>query len=118
MPTCPRCRQFVEAQAVTCPTCQLTLKAHGHPGIPLHRSTGEEYLCETCLYHQDDTCNFPQRPFAKECTLYYNPVEQSAKQQMYRPNPQSTIGLWIRRNTGLIALVGLIVVSLIIALRQ
>jgi hypothetical protein len=45
-------------------------------------------------------------------------VEQAAKQQMYRPNPQSAIGLWIRRNTGLIALVVLIVVSLIIALRQ
>ncbi|WP_416670596.1 zinc ribbon domain-containing protein [Egbenema bharatensis] len=115
MPTCPRCHQFVKAQAVICPTCQLTLKAHGHPGMTLHRSAGEEYLCDSCLYHEDDTCNFPQRPFAKECTLYYNQAEQAEKAKQYKPSPQSALRFWLRRNTGWIILAMLILVSLAIA---
>lgn len=70
MINCPRCDQPVDDRAIACPHCKITLKAFGHPGIPLNRATGNEYLCTTCLYHADDTCNFPQRPHAQECTLY------------------------------------------------
>ncbi|MEA5513598.1 zinc ribbon domain-containing protein, partial [Nodularia sp. UHCC 0506] len=74
--SCPTCHQLVDNQAITCPYCRTTLKAYGHPGIPLHRATGKEFLCDSCTYHADDTCNFPQRPYAKDCTLYEN-IEES-----------------------------------------
>lgn len=117
MPTCPRCQQFVEAQAISCPTCRLTLKAHGHPGMTLHRATGDEYLCQTCTYHEDDTCNFPQRPYATECTLYHN---STAQQQAigYKPRLQTLLGLWLRRNSGWIILLGLVTISILVALRR
>ncbi len=70
MPACPRCQQPISPEAVQCPHCTLTLKAHGHPGMPLHRATGIIALCHDCLYHHDDTCTFPQRPTAVTCTLY------------------------------------------------
>jgi len=72
MPYCPRCQQSVDSQAIACPHCRSLLKAHGHPGIPLHRASGQEFLCQSCRYHLDDSCTFPQRPYAKECTLYRN----------------------------------------------
>jgi hypothetical protein len=114
MPVCPRCQQFVETQAVTCPTCRLALKAHGHPGIPLFRAEEDEYLCQTCAYHEDDTCNFPQRPFAKECTLYYNP--QSVQSPTYSPGWQAVCKNWLRRHTTLLIVAGLLLISLFIAL--
>jgi hypothetical protein len=86
--------------------------------MTLHRSTGEDYLCDTCTYHADDSCNFPQRPFAKECTLYHNPELQASTRNTYKPSLQSSISWWIRRNTGLIALMGLLAISLIIASRR
>ena len=69
---CPQCQQAIASNDVTCPHCGFILKAYGHPGIPLHRSQGEGYLCDSCIYHADDTCDFPQRPFAQDCTLYHN----------------------------------------------
>lgn len=114
MPACPRCQQFVDAQALACPTCRLTLKAHGHPGIDLFRAEGEEYLCQSCTYHEDDTCNFPQRPYARECTLYRN---RSAEATIaYKPSRQFALKSWLRRNTTLLIIVGLILISLLIAL--
>lgn len=115
MPTCPRCQQVVDVEAIACPYCRITLKAHGHPGIPLFRATGDEYLCETCTYHEDDTCNFPQRPYAKECTLYH---DRSAQPSVvtYKPSWQSSLRLWFKRNTAVLVLVGLLLISLIIAL--
>lgn len=75
MSECPRCHQLVDGTAVDCPYCKTPLKAYGHPGIPLYRSQGQEFLCTSCLYHEDDTCNFPQRPSATECTMYHNQNE-------------------------------------------
>ncbi|MEO1592925.1 MAG: zinc ribbon domain-containing protein [Cyanobacteria bacterium J06632_22] len=108
MPSCPRCQQSVSATAIDCPTCRLPLKAHGHPGMPLHRSVGSVALCETCTYHFDDTCTFPQRPQAQTCTLYHDRRSQPQ-------SPTYTIP-WQRKYAGWIALAGLLVVSLVVSL--
>lgn len=116
--SCPRCHQSVDSQAVTCPHCRTTLKAFGHPGIPLHRATGKEYLCDSCTYHADDSCNFPQRPYAKECTLYQN-IEESKlqlQQQREKTSFAAIVKNWIQRNSSLLLLLSLVLVCLLIAL--
>ena len=113
MPTCPRCQQPVSATAIECPNCRLMLKAHGHPGMVLHRAEGETSLCDTCTYHFDDTCTFPKRPHAETCTLYQDRrIEVSSSQ-----TPAYRIPWW-RRYGGWLALVALLLVSLLIALLQ
>lgn len=116
--TCPRCHQTINPQAITCPYCRTQLKAFGHPGIPLHRANKDEYLCDSCTYHDDDTCNFPQRPYAKECTLYQN-IEESKLQyqsQHYAHSTKATFRNWINRNQSLLLLLALLLVCLLIAL--
>ena len=115
--SCPRCHQSVDSQAVTCPHCRTTLKAFGHPGIPLHRATGKEYLCDSCTYHADDTCNFPQRAYAKECTLYQNIEESKLQLQQQRENTSfvATVKSWVQRNSSLLLLLSLVLVCLVIA---
>lgn len=115
MPSCPRCHQKVDVQAIACPYCRTELKAHGHPGITLHRATQQEYLCDTCAYHADDTCNFPQRPFAKECTLYQN-VNRVSSPKPYKPPSNTTLQSWLQRNATWIVLGLLVAVSLCLAL--
>ncbi len=96
----------------------MPLKAYGHPGIPLHRATGEEYLCQSCTYHADDSCTFPQRPYAKECTLYQNISQKQLKADQHRdPNSLAiVIKNWIRRNQFWLLLLGLLLISFLIAL--
>ena len=72
MPTCPRCSQVVPATDITCAHCGTDLKAFGHVGIELYRSEGKQALCLSCAYHADDSCSYPQRPLARECTMYRN----------------------------------------------
>ncbi len=118
--TCPRCHQPVNRQAVTCPHCRNQLKAYGHPGIPLHRAARDEYLCDSCTYHIDDTCNFPQRPYAQECTLYQN-IEQSKlehQQRLYANSFGATLRSWVKRNQTLLLLLALLLVCLLIALSK
>jgi hypothetical protein len=116
--SCPRCHQLVDSQAVTCPHCRTTLKAFGHPGIPLYRATGKEYLCDSCTYHADNSCNFPQRPYAKECTLYQNIEDSKLELQKQRENTSfsATVKNWIKRNSSLLLLLSLVLVCLLIAL--
>ncbi|MCB8759816.1 zinc ribbon domain-containing protein [Planktothrix agardhii] len=117
MSHCPRCHQLIDSQALSCPHCQAQLKAFGHPGIPLYRSTGKEYLCETCLYHEDDTCNFPQRPLAKECTLYQNRSEPLIYTAI---KPQQTLfvafRIWLQQNKVWLIVLGLLIISLILTI--
>ncbi|HEY9623542.1 MAG TPA: zinc ribbon domain-containing protein [Crinalium sp.] len=113
---CPRCHQPVGAQAIACPHCHTVLKAHGHPGIMLYRAKGDEYLCDTCTYHEDDTCNFPQRPYAKECTLYQDKTQPTTVLKAYTLSRSSLVKTWLRRNGGWLVLLGLIVVSIAMVL--
>jgi hypothetical protein len=119
MATCPRCHQPIDSQAIRCPHCTTVLKAFGHPGIPLYQTTGETFLCDSCRYHEDDSCTFPQRPYAKTCTLYRDksePIIADRVAPLYPASPWGRLKTWGRRNRGLLLLVGLIVFSLAIAL--
>lgn len=115
--SCPRCHQKVDSQAINCPYCRTQLKAYGHPGIPLHRAKGNEYLCESCTYQADDTCTFPQRPYAKECILYQNIEETKLDlQQQQRANAfDSKFKSWVRRNRALLLLLALVLVCILIS---
>ena len=109
MAACPQCSSPLPPQAVQCPRCKIELKAHGHPGIDLHRATGAEPLCATCLYDADDSCTYPKRPKAMDCTLYRSVDEQPE----LKPNEIYQIP-WQRKHATRIALFILIVFSLII----
>lgn len=114
MSDCPTCHQPVPSQAIVCPHCQTPLKAFGHPGIPLHRTETDAYLCPSCVYEADDTCTFPQRPYARVCTLYVSQQQQQAwLAQGNRPRSSARPRLgpvwWIA--------LGLLGVSLVLALR-
>lgn len=118
MPSCPRCQKPVDAQALSCPYCDNPLKAFGHPGVPLYQSADGTSLCDRCTYHLDDTCNFPQRPNAKSCTLFHDaslPLEGKIE------IPASQLGWrglknWLNRHRGVIAIALLILISVILAL--
>jgi hypothetical protein len=118
MPSCPQCHKPVDAQALSCPYCDNPLKAFGHPGMPLYQSSDGTSLCDRCTYHLDDTCNFPQRPHAKSCTLFHDasiPLVES------KEIPTSQLGWrgvknWLYRYRGLIAIALLVLISITIAL--
>ncbi|MEM6450109.1 MAG: zinc ribbon domain-containing protein [Cyanobacteria bacterium P01_D01_bin.105] len=109
MPVCPRCSSPISSEALSCPRCNLALKAHGHPGIDLHRATSSEPLCATCTYDADDSCTFPKRPHATSCTLY----QSLDAQPELKPEDIYQIP-WQRKNAVRIALFVLIVFSLIV----
>ena len=115
MPNCPRCHQSVTALAVSCPYCRTPLKAYGHPGIPLHRATGEEYLCQSCTYHADNSCTFPQRPYARECTLYQNIAQRQEVQLSKNSSPAIAFTTWVKRNSFWLLLLALLCISFLIA---
>ena len=118
MPSCPKCKQPVDSQAVVCPHCNNALKAFGHPGIPLYQSRDDTWLCDRCTYHLDDTCNFPKRPHAKSCTLFHD----AATPLVAEVKPAAGIGKigvknWLYRYRGIIAIALLIVLSVVLAIR-
>ena len=119
MLNCPKCNQSVPSKAITCPHCGTILKAYGHPGITLHRAVGGTPLCESCTYHADDTCNFPQRPHAQECTLYDDMNQrQLEKAQLHSIHPDliKSVRFWCQRNATLLGLLGVVVVSVLLAI--
>lgn len=119
MPNCNRCNQSVSSQAITCPHCGTILKAYGHPGITLHQATGDTPLCESCIYHADDTCTFPQRPYAQECTLYNDANQpQINTEPIYAPRRSlaEKIKLWCQRNPVWLGLMILLAASFLITL--
>ncbi|MEL6221140.1 MAG: zinc ribbon domain-containing protein [Cyanobacteria bacterium J06627_8] len=116
MPDCPRCKRTVDSRAIACPYCKNPLKAFGHKGIPLHQSVDGDYLCATCLYHEDDSCNFPKRPYAKECTLYHNASVPVIEDEPAPISVGTKLNKWMKRNSTLMLFLGLIVISLVIVL--
>lgn len=115
MIVCPRCQAPLTETVIQCPRCKLPLKAYGHPGIPLHRADGEEYLCSSCLYHLDDSCTFPQRPLAQTCTLYQSAV---TPKEAPPPQPSWQLRRWLRQHGSWLALATLLGFSLLIALSR
>ena len=120
MPTCPRCKQPVDSQAVSCPYCNNTLKAFGHPGIPLYQSEDSSFLCDRCTYDRDDSCNYAKRPYAKTCTLFHDAatplvpeIETPASQQGV-----AKVKNLLYRYRGIIAIALLIVLSILLALNR
>ena len=117
MLNCPKCDQLISNKAIACPRCGTVLKAYGHPGITLHRATGETSLCDSCTYDADDTCNFPQRPHAQECTLYHDLSQPLVPTATSKPSGLvPSLRLWCQRHPGLIGLSILGVISVILAL--
>ncbi len=116
---CPHCHQSINSKAITCSHCGTILKAYGHPGINLYRSQGDTDLCDSCTYHADDTCTFPQRPYAKECTLYDDINKpHSTTDPIYAPRRGflESVKLWYQKNPALIGLLGLLIVSFLLTL--
>lgn len=118
MVECPRCHQPVDSQAVTCPKCNNQLKAFGHPGINLYQTTDEGWLCDRCIYHQDDSCNYPQRPYAKSCTLFHDYTVPLVEEKTTFTSRSGITGFknWCFRNRGLIAIAIIILISVLLAL--
>lgn len=113
MPNCPKCDRIVKKDAVKCPQCGNQLKAFGHPGIPLYQAEKGTYLCDGCYYHQDDTCNYPQRPFATTCTMFHD-ADLPLVAQESNPSGLTSFRLWSDRNRGLLIVIGLILFSIAI----
>ena len=120
MNVCPSCDRRIDPQAVNCPYCKNPLKAFGHPGIPLYQAKSGSYLCDRCIYHEDDTCNFPQRPLAQSCTLFHDksiPVVEEIAPPIAQTGIRG-IKNWCARNRGVVAIAILILVSILLALSQ
>ena len=112
MAICVRCKRSVRDSALRCPHCNATLKAYGHPGITLHQSEGDTFLCDRCRYHEDDTCNLPQRPYSNECTLFRDRFElpEESPERAYRR--QNRTRLWVRGNRLWLMLLGIFLIAL------
>ena len=82
--------------------------------MPLHRAIDGEPLCPTCTYHADDTCTFPKRPDAIDCLLYTDRTQSTALSP--QPPQRASIQAWLKRNSGWIALLALLLLSLVLAL--
>ena len=52
--------------------------------VLLHKAPGEEPLCQTCMYHYENTCTSSQRPTASECTLYQDSFKCNIGDRNYR----------------------------------
>jgi hypothetical protein len=128
MSTCPRCQQTVISSAILCPSCNLELKAHGHVGIPLHRSQGREFLCTTCTYEVDDSCTYPQRPFAQECSMYRDvnkPSRQPVSSRSTRPgtraartDPRPAWRVWLQDSPAGLILLGVLGLAIWLVLKR
>ena len=117
MSQCPRCNKPIEPQAINCPYCNNPLKAFGHPGIPLYQAETDTFLCDRCIYHEDDSCNYPQRPYAKTCTLFrdVNTVLEDETPIDTR-SFKSKIIAWCSTNKFLLGILLLLILSIILTI--
>jgi len=82
--------------------------------MPLHQAD-EGYLCTTCAYHADNTCTYPQRPYAKTCMLYHNldqPFVEELDARAFRPQGWAGVKAWCRRRRGWLLLGAILLLSL------
>ncbi len=115
---CPRCHRPVSAKQSNCPICGETLKVFGHPGMPLYRSAaGEGFLCDTCTYHADDSCTFPQRPQAVSCTLYRDSRAVRFTASEVKSRYRAQLG-WGERRYLWLGLGAILVLSLVLTLSR
>ncbi len=117
MAKCPKCNRNIQLEALECPYCKNQLKAFGHPGIPVYQASDDAWLCDRCYYHEDDSCNYPQRPYAKSCTMFHD-KEKPLVEEPVNPSPRgfsTTIKFWIRRHQGLLIILILIAISILLA---
>ncbi len=86
--------------------------------MPLYRTTDGTVLCDRCVYDEDNTCNFPQRPHAQSCTMFRDRT-LSLREIEVKVNRRGGLGgiqNWIQRYRGAIALTIIIAVALLLAL--
>ena len=117
MTKCPRCNHPVKLEALECPYCKNPLKAFGHPGIPVYQAPDDSFLCDRCIYHEDDSCNYPQRPYAKSCTMFHDKEKPLVEEPVNSPSRGfiSAIKFWIRRHRGLLIILIIIIISFLLA---
>ena len=121
MSSCPKCKQPVDSQAVSCPYCHNSLVAFGHPGMPLYQSEDNSFLCDRCIYDRDDSCNYPKRPYAKTCTLFHDASVPLVPDEASMPVSRQGSGMiknWLYRYRGVIAIALLILISVFLALNS
>ncbi|MEO1389106.1 MAG: zinc ribbon domain-containing protein [Cyanobacteria bacterium J06634_6] len=111
MPACPQCDRTITSEAIHCPHCNTLLKAHGHPGMPLYRAEANTYLCATCAYDADNSCNFPKRPTATSCTLYQDVNAEMAPTR----KPVYKLPWWRKVNKAWLAIAALLAISILIS---
>lgn len=119
MSTCSRCHQPVDSQAISCPHCGNQLKAFGHPGIPLYQAKDTTSLCDRCIYDEDDSCNFPQRPHAKTCTLFHDkslPLVEEPTVYTSKGSGIRAFQAWCSSNRSLLIIASILLISVLIAL--
>jgi hypothetical protein len=116
MPICPRCENQVKTTDLACGRCGLQLKAHGHPSIELHQTTSGEVLCKTCAYEADDTCTFPQRPYATTCTLYQSITAEAEREkgEVRSPSHASALRIFWQRYRVWLILLAIFGISLLL----
>ncbi|ELS01912.1 hypothetical protein Xen7305DRAFT_00016190 [Xenococcus sp. PCC 7305] len=118
MSKCPRCNQSVKLEALVCPYCKNPLKAFGHAGIPLYQATDESFLCDRCFYLEDDSCNYPQRPYAKSCTMFHDKEKPLVEEPISSPARGfiSEIKFWLGQHQGLSIILILILISVLLTI--
>ena len=114
MANCPKCDRIVEIQAVKCPYCGNPLKGFGHPGIPLYQAEAGTSLCDRCYYHQDDSCNYPQRPLASSCIMFHDVSSPLVAEDSLGVDGATKRKLWFKNNRGLLIIFGLILLSVVL----
>lgn len=121
MISCPSCHKSIEQNALSCSYCQKKLNAFGHPGIPLHQAPQNHYLCEQCTYHYDDTCTYPQHPYAKSCTLYHDyktPLVGEITSSTVKRNSLQKFHIWCGQHRRLLIFLSLIIISFTLTLMK
>ena len=73
-----------------------------------NRAEADTVLCPTCVYEQDDTCTFPQRPDASTCTLYRDhrkprATSRQERRKLRQHSSNSRSLLWL---LGVISIIG------------